>query len=62
MIKTKISTIHCIAFCRDCDWQEVLYLIAVKKGREHNKKTGHTVDIERGQHWRYKSNPNKEDE
>lgn len=40
--------VHAIAYCRDCNWEETWYLTAVRKGRYHAKKTGHTVDIETG--------------
>jgi len=43
--------VHAIAKCRDCSWSEEYYEIAVRKGREHAKKTGHTVDIETGYVW-----------
>lgn len=40
--------VHAIADCLDCDWEETDYRIAVQKGRQHAKKTGHEVNIETG--------------
>ena len=33
------GVIHAIAHCRNCDWTEEDVNIALKKGREHSKKT-----------------------
>ena len=40
--------VHAIASCADCNWEEGGYTIAVRKGRYHARKTGHTVTIETG--------------
>lgn len=40
--------IHAIANCTDCNWQEDDYHIAVRKGRDHAKRTGHKVSVETG--------------
>ena len=40
--------IHAIADCSDCDFYEGGYLKAVKRGRQHAKKTGHEVCVETG--------------
>ncbi len=46
--KMKKGTLHAIAHCRDCDWKEEDYETALRKGREHSRKTGHIVDAETG--------------
>jgi hypothetical protein len=40
--------VHAVADCRDCDFSEHDYKIAVQKGRQHAKKTGHCVIVETG--------------
>ena len=47
------GVIHAIAHCRNCDWTEEDVNIALKKGREHSKKTGHIVDVEVGRWYVY---------
>ena len=39
------ALIHAIAHCRDCNFQNEYYDKAVKEGRKHALKTGHTVDM-----------------
>lgn len=48
-----IRTIHMYATCRDCEWQESDQLKTTRLAREHAEKTGHRVDVERGQSWSY---------
>ena len=50
--------VHAIATCHDCSWSEQGHTIAVRKGRYHAQKTGHTVNIETGYSQIY--NPKKE--
>ena len=40
--------VHAVAYCSDCDWEETGYKIAVKKGRDHARRTGHKVSVETG--------------
>lgn len=40
--------VHALAYCRDCDYEATYYTTAVQNGRNHARKTGHTVDIETG--------------
>jgi len=48
-----MGTIHCIAKCRECNWTEENFKIAMKKAREHSKNTGHIVDAEQGKWYVY---------
>lgn len=53
-VKTEnFGVIHQIAHCQDCDWMNEDYHCANKEGRKHTRKTGHTVSIETGTHYRY---------
>lgn len=47
------SIVHALAFCLDCDWGEQDYNIALRKGREHNRRTGHAVTAEVGRVYEY---------
>jgi len=38
--------VHAIAYCRDCDYKEEYYKIAIRKGGEHACKTSHCVDVD----------------
>ena len=47
------GVIHAIAWCRDCNWTEGDFIIALRRGRDHSKKTGHIVDVEVGRWYVY---------
>jgi len=40
--------IHCIAHCRDCDWEEEDYNLAKREAYKHSRKNKHIVDVEEG--------------
>ncbi len=44
---------HALARCNVCGWEEQDYTIALRKGREHVKKTGHWVTVEVGLVYNY---------
>lgn len=51
--KSKIGTVHVIAVCCDCDKRWESYTTAVSEAQRHAAKTGHRVNVERGQTWTY---------
>ena len=56
-MKVKIvnkGIVHCIAVCKNCDWEELGYEIAKKEAIKHVKKYGHDVSIEVGIAYEYK--------
>lgn len=55
-MSSRPTKVHALANCRDCKWSEEDYETAVRKGREHANKTGHTVDIETGYVWTLNDN------
>lgn len=48
MIKKSFGTVHCCAYCLDCDWHEEDYLTARDKALQHAKSHGHKVDVDIG--------------
>jgi hypothetical protein len=55
--KTTIAVTHVVARCRDCIWMDDVYKSAEESAASHAAETGHTVSVERTQHWTY--NPKK---
>ncbi len=58
MNKTQKGSIHAVAYCQDCNWEETNYMVTQKETRKHAFKTGHTVIIETGYAQTY--NPKRE--
>ena len=46
--RSKEGLTHCLAFCKECDWERGDYLTASKQASFHTRHTGHEVSIERG--------------
>lgn len=45
--------IHCIAHCRNCEWQDEDFLKSKKEAQKHAKKFKHVVDVEEGKWFVY---------
>lgn len=47
-MKTPRRIIHCIAKCKDCDWDEDNYKTAAREAAVHSRREGHSVRVEQG--------------